>query len=108
MQTIEQQRSQIYAEKSPENNVPQRYEVRPSILKTNVEEIVSVSNIQTTIEGGSSVSLPNGDTYRGQFHNKKYHGYGEYYFKAHDLIYKGEFRDGKQHGQGILYNPTSG
>ena len=53
--------------------------------------------------GYGKATLPNGDTYEGQYQNGKRHGHGTYRFK-NLARYVGEYTNGKKHGQGNFVN----
>ena len=54
--------------------------------------------------GYGKATLPNGDTYEGDYQNGKRHGNGTYRFK-NSARYFGEYVDGKKHGQGTFWYP---
>lgn len=54
--------------------------------------------------GYGKATLPNGDTYEGQYLNGKRHGQGTYRFK-NGARYTGEYDNAKKHGQGTFTYP---
>jgi len=54
--------------------------------------------------GFGKATLPNGDTYEGQYQNGKRHGTGTYRF-SNTARYVGEYAKNKRHGKGIFYYP---
>ena len=50
--------------------------------------------------GSGVLALLNGNVYRGQFADGKFHGVGTYSFKATGTSYEGEFREGQPEGKG--------
>nr|XP_006013229.1 PREDICTED: radial spoke head 1 homolog isoform X2 [Latimeria chalumnae] len=54
--------------------------------------------------GHGKATLPNNDTYEGQYENGKRHGQGTYRFK-NGSRYIGEYFKNKKHGQGTFYYP---
>ena len=91
---------------------------------------ISKDTVEDKMEGVSSngiftVEYPSGEMYKGEVHNDKREGYGEYYYangvvyrgdwmndhehgkgeysRGDDVIYKGEFSDGRMNGFGVYY-----
>ncbi|XP_042190205.1 radial spoke head 1 homolog isoform X1 [Callorhinchus milii] len=54
--------------------------------------------------GHGKATLPNGDTYEGEYENGKRNGMGTYRFKS-GARYVGLYSNNKKHGQGIFYYP---
>ncbi|UJR37982.1 hypothetical protein I4U23_030664 [Adineta vaga] len=61
-------------------------------------------NEQNERHGFGKATLPNGDTYEGQYENGKRHGTGTYRF-TNTARYIGEYLKNKRHGKGIFYYP---
>ena len=91
---------------------------------------VSKDSVEETSEGGTSngvftVEYPNNEVYKGEVHNNRREGYGEYYYnngityrgewlnnhehgkgeysRGDDIVYKGDFADGRMNGYGVYY-----
>nr|XP_020848612.1 radial spoke head 1 homolog isoform X2 [Phascolarctos cinereus] len=59
-------------------------------------------NEQGERHGTGKATLPNGDTYEGQYEHGKRHGQGTYKFK-NGARYIGEYQENKKHGQGTFF-----
>jgi hypothetical protein len=55
------------------------------------------------MQGRGTYRFANGDTYEGDFHENRFHGFGTFTFAETKDVYSGEFLNGKKHGQGELH-----
>ena len=56
--------------------------------------------------GKGKATLPNGDTYEGEYKNGVRHGYGEYLFYGqNNAKYEGYYAENKKNGQGVFHYP---
>jgi chromosome undetermined scaffold_27, whole genome shotgun sequence len=91
---------------------------------------VSKDSVEEKAEGITSngvftVEYPNSEVYKGEVHNDRREGYGEYYYnnglvyrgewvndhehgkgeytRGDEIVYKGDFADGRMNGYGVYY-----
>ena len=65
---------------------------------------VSKDSVEEKTEGVTSngvftVEYPNSEVYKGEVHNNRREGYGEYYY-SNGIVYRGEWVNDHEHGKG--------